>query len=263
MPESALFVFDGSAEGRTFIAAGEGHSHPVPEEIERFSPLLIESGRTVSLCGQGGDWWGLLAPDATPPDGYRAVGRRELPDLFGYDYFIRAGVAYQMMNLQRNNRFCGTCGSPMTRHQKERAVVCEACGRLVYPALSPAIIVAVEKDGMLLMGHGANFPSGRYSVLAGFVEPGETLEDAVVREICEEAGVAVKNIRYFGSQPWPFPSSMMLGFKADWESGEPVADGEELSDVRWFTPDELPDMPPSVSISRQLIDDWLDRRAQK
>ena len=109
------------------------------------------------------------------------------------------------------------------------------------------------------MGHNASFPEGRYSVLAGFVEPGETVEQAVEREVYEESGIRVKNIRYAGSQPWPFPSSMMLGFRADWESGEPVPDGTEITDVRWFSPYDLPDLPPRISISRRLIDGWLAR----
>jgi NAD+ diphosphatase len=109
------------------------------------------------------------------------------------------------------------------------------------------------------MGHNANFPSNRYSVLAGFAEPGETLEDAIEREIYEEARVSVKNIRYFGSQPWPFPNSMMFAFRADWESGEPSPGDGELTDVRWFSRDELPDLPPSHSIARRMIEDWLKR----
>jgi len=149
----------------------------------------------------------------------------------------------------------------MHDHERDRARFCRSCGNTVYPALSNAVIVAVEKEGRLLLGHNVNFPQGRYSVLAGFVEPGETLEEAIRREIFEESGITVKNIRYFGSQPWPFPNSMMFGFNADWESGEPQADGDELSDVRWFSPKELPDIPPSISISRKLIDDWLARSA--
>lgn len=148
----------------------------------------------------------------------------------------------------------------MKEHEKDRAMVCPSCGHVVYPSLSPAVIMSVEKDGKLLMGHGASFPPGRYSVLAGFVEPGETLEEAVCREVYEESRIRVKNVRYFASQPWPFPNSFMLAFQTDWESGEPVADNEEMLSVRWFTPDDLPDIPPGVSVSRKLIDDWLERQ---
>jgi NAD+ diphosphatase len=172
---------------------------------------------------------------------------------------MRSGAAFQMMRLHLDNQHCGRCGAPMRDHDKEAARVCPACGRIVFPSLNPAMIVAVEKDGMILLGHNATFPKGRYSVLAGFVEPGETVEGAVEREVYEESCVTVKNIRYVGSQPWPFPSSMMLGFHADWASGEPCPDGVEMTDVRWFTPYDLPNLPPRVSISRMLIDDWLRR----
>jgi NAD+ diphosphatase len=176
------------------------------------------------------------------------------------DIFRRSGAAFQMMSLYRRNIYCGICGARMTDHETDNARVCPECGNIVYPSLSPAVIVAVEKDGMLLMGHNANFPPGRYSVLAGFVEPGETLEETIFREVYEESRVRVKNITYFGSQPWPFPNSMMFGFKAEWESGEPVPHDGELTDVRWFSPDGLPDLPPPLSISRALINDWLLRK---
>jgi NAD+ diphosphatase len=148
----------------------------------------------------------------------------------------------------------------MRDHASDLARECPECGRLAFSSLSPAVIVAVEREGRLLMGHNANFPPGQYSVLAGFAEPGETMEQAAVREIYEESRIRIKNIRYFASQPWPFPASMMFAFKADWESGEPQADGEELTDVRWFAADALPPvLPPAFSISRRLIDDWLER----
>jgi NAD+ diphosphatase len=167
------------------------------------------------------------------------------------------------MNLHVNNTFCGKCGALMRDHVRDLARECPECGRLIFPSSSPAVIVAVEKDGMLLLGHNSSFPVNRYSVLAGFVEPGETIEQTVEREVYEESRIRVKNIRYFGSQPWPFPASLMLGFRADWKSGEPEPDGEEMTGVRWFTPDDLPDLPPGISISRRLIEDWRRRCSRK
>jgi NAD+ diphosphatase len=207
-----------------------------------------------------GEAWGLLAGDAEIPDGLAAVSRRDLAVILGSGLFLRSGAAFQVMSLYADNKYCGRCGERMGDHDKETARVCSNCGRMVFPSLYPAMIVAVEKRGMILLGHNVNFPEGRYSVLAGFVEPGETVEDAVAREVYEESRVKIKNIRYAGSQPWPFPSSMMLGFRADWESGEPRPDGIEMTDVRWFTPYDLPNLPPKISISRTLIDDWLRRR---
>jgi NAD+ diphosphatase len=253
------FVFDRSPEGRLLLIAGDRPKKLECADLDRLGGLICLRGST-NMPRADGDRWALLSDASGIPDGYALSARRDLPALFGDDYFIRSGVAYQMMNLTRRNKYCGVCGKPMTDHAAERARHCPSCGNFVYPSLSPAVIVAVERDDMLLMGHGVNFPPGRYSVLAGFVDPGETLEQAVEREIFEESRVRVKNIRYFGNQPWPFPNSMMLGFKADWASGDPTPGDDELTDVRWFRRDEVPDMPPSVSISRRLIDDWLLRK---
>ena len=259
MTDKAYFVFDPSPEGRVFLRAGDppGVSSALDEAaFGRLEEAFRLHGHVAH--DENSDCWALFdgPPGGDAPEGFVALSRRELPAIFGYDLFVRAGIAFQMMNLTRSNQFCGACGAGMRDHQVDRARECPACGHLVYPVMSPAIIVAVTKEDKLLMGHGVNFPSGRYSVLAGFVEPGETFEEAVAREICEESQVRVQNVRYFGSQPWPFPNSMMIGFKADWASGDPQADGAELTDVKWFSRDELPEIPPSVSISRMLIDDW-------
>jgi NAD+ diphosphatase len=122
--------------------------------------------------------------------------------------------------------------------------------------------VLVERDdGRALLARNARFPSSMYSCLAGFVEPGETIEQAVVREVREEVGIEVHDLRYMGSQPWPFPHSLMIGFTARWKSGEVQVDGKEIADARWFAPDDLPDIPPSMSIARYIIDGWLERSA--
>jgi NAD+ diphosphatase len=138
----------------------------------------------------------------------------------------------------------------------ERAKTCPACGLNSYPRLSPAVIVAVVKDDKLLLATSPRFRSSFWSVLAGFVEPGETLEDCVVREVEEEVGITVRNVRYFGSQPWPFPDSLMLGFTAEYAKGEIKTDGMEIVEADWFGADNLPNVPPSVSIARRLID-WF------
>ena len=263
MPEESTkpdcFVFDPSPEGKLLLRSDGGPKKLKDADLAHLRDRIVLRG-SANMPQDDGDVWALLSDAPDLPDGYALCARRDLPALFGDVFFTRSGIAYQMMNLTRRNKFCGVCGAPMTGHALERARHCRACGNLVYPSMSPAVIVAVERDDTLLMGHGVNFPSGRYSVLAGFVEPGETLEETVAREIFEESRVRVKNIRYFGSQPWPFPNSMMLGFKADWASGDPMPGDDELTDVRWFRRDEVPDMPPSVSISRRLIDDWLLRK---
>ena len=136
---------------------------------------------------------------------------------------------------------------------------CPGCGELISPAICPAIIVCVGRDGKILLGHGVNFPPGRYSVLAGFVEPGESLEECVAREVYEETKVRVKNVKYFASQPWAFPRSLMLGFTAEWESGEICPDEGEIEDAKWFAPDEIPEYYRGVSISARLIEGFVRR----
>ena len=143
----------------------------------------------------------------------------------------------------------------------ERAQVCPQCGLTAFPRLSPAIIVCIRRGEQILLARNHRFPPGRFSVLAGFVEPGETLEEAVAREVREEVGIRVRDIRYFGSQPWPFPNSLMLGFTAEYAEGELVVDESELAEAHWFTRDNLPDLPPPISIARRLIEDFLEPSA--
>jgi NAD+ diphosphatase len=141
--------------------------------------------------------------------------------------------------------------------QEELAMLCPACGLRSYPRLAPAVIMSVSNGGEILLGRARHFPDGMYSTLAGFVEPGETLEDAVRREVYEETGIAIGNIRYFGSQPWPFPHSLMIGFAAETPERAIRLNDGELEDARWFPADALPPLPGKMSIARRLIDAFL------
>lgn len=171
-----------------------------------------------------------------------------------------AGRAVQLVEWARTHRFCGRCGTPTEAQAKERARRCPACGLLAFPRLAPAVIALVERDdGRALLARNARFPMPMWSCLAGFVEPGETLEAAVRREIKEEAGIDVGDVEYWGNQPWPFPHSLMIGFRARYAGGEIECDGEEIAEAAWFAPDDLPPIPPDLSIARWLIDDWLQR----
>jgi NAD+ diphosphatase len=174
------------------------------------------------------------------------------------DFFRVALTAGHMVEWDRTSRFCGRCGARLGLHGHERAKACPECGLLVFPRISPAVIVAVERDNRILLARSAHFPERLFSVLAGFVEPGESLEETVLREVREEVGILVKDIRYFGSQPWPFPDSLMLGFTARHAKGELCIDNREIVEARWFAPDELPAIPPKVSIARRLIDRFLE-----
>lgn len=168
-----------------------------------------------------------------------------------------ASRALQIVEWAATHRFCGRCATATERATGERAMRCPGCGLSVYPRISPAIIVLVRKGDLALLAHGTRFPLPFYSTLAGFVEAGESLEECLVREVKEEVGIEVGDLRYFGSQSWPFPNSLMLGFFATWKSGEIVIDPTEIVDARWFGADELPMVPPPLSISRQLIDVWV------
>ena len=184
---------------------------------------------------------------------------KDLRALFGMldeDLIWVAGRANQLVNWSQTHRYCGKCGKLTEDKTDERAKICPECGLVNYPRLSPAIIVAVLKKDRILLGRNKRFRLPFYSVLAGFVEPGETLEACVAREIREEVGITVKNIRYFGSQPWPFPDSLMIAFVADYARGKICTDGSEIIDAAWFTKDNLPQIPPKISIARQLID-WF------
>lgn len=171
-----------------------------------------------------------------------------------------AGRAVQLVEWARTSRFCGRCGAPTEPVAGERARRCPACGLLAFPRLAPAVIVLVERDGEVLLARGHAFPPGMHSCVAGFVEPGETLEEAVHREVAEEVGVEVTGVGYAGSQPWPFPHSLMIGFTARWAGGEIAVDETEIASAGWFRADAMPPVPPPMSIARSLIDGWLARQ---
>jgi len=158
-------------------------------------------------------------------------------------------------------KHCPKCGKPLKEHNSERCMTCETCEENFYPVISPAIIVLITKENRILLAHNTKFPPKRHSLLAGFVEPGESLEAAVHREVMEETGIRIKNLRYLESQPWPFPNSLMAAFTAEWESGELKPDGVEIEGAAWYaSTDELPDLPPKGSIARKLIDNWIEER---
>lgn len=188
-------------------------------------------------------------------------GLRRLYGLIGDVQFQLAGRAFQVLNWDRTHQYCGHCGTPTKPSAVERARVCPSCGLQAFPRLSPAIIVLVSRGREFLLARSPRFPEGRYSIIAGFVEPGETLEEALVREVREEVSIEVTDIRYFGSQSWPFPSSLMLGFTARHAGGEIRIDEKEIEDAGWYTPDRLPDLPDGASMSRRIIDSFLAGQA--
>jgi NAD+ diphosphatase len=206
----------------------------------------------------GVDCWAIALPDGMePPPGATLSGLRQLLARADDELFGIAGRALQVVAWDETHRFCGRCGSPTEQLEGERAKQCPECGHLAYPRVSPAVIMRVTRGDEILLARGRRFPQPIYSTLAGFVDPGESLEECVVREVREEAGIEIRDLAYFGSQPWPFPHSLMVGFTALHAGGELAIDQEELVDAGWFTPDDLPLLPPHGSIARRLIDSWL------
>lgn len=196
-------------------------------------------------------------PGATLPGGWQVSPVRELHGLVPDTGMAYAAYAVRMLDFERFNAFCGKCGATTRPATTERARICTACSRTIYPRISPAIIVLVKKGEEVLLARSPRFTPGAYSVLAGFNEPGENLEQTVHREVSEEVGIRVQNLRYFGSEPWPFPDSLMIGFVADYAGGEIRMDPGEIEDAAWFSRDRLPPIPSRTSISRALIGAWI------
>jgi NAD+ diphosphatase len=191
------------------------------------------------------------------------IGLRQLWAEVEEPVWAIAGRAVQIVAWDRAHQFCGRCAIGTEPMPDERARRCPKCGLTVHPRLAPAVIVLVERaDGKAVLARNARFPDGMYSCVAGFVEPGETLEEAVHREVREEVSIEVTDLRYFGSQPWPFPHSLMIGFFARYASGELTPDGEEIAEAGWFSPVALPGLPGEMSIARALIEAWRRRSVE-
>jgi NAD+ diphosphatase len=204
-----------------------------------------------------------LPRDASTADGFRFADLRTLfGSLSGLMHGL-AGRAVQVMEWDRTHQFCGVCAEKTELSSNDRSRSCPKCKIPTYPRLAPAMIVAVEKGDQILLARSPHFPPGIMSVLAGFVEPGESAEEAVLREVFEETSIHVSDVEYFSSQAWPFPNSLMLGFRARYESGEIAIDGEEIEEAGWFSADNMPTaFPGNVSISQWLIRDFLSRHGQ-
>jgi NAD+ diphosphatase len=229
--------------------------------IERVAAAGVDTSSGHFLGSLDGiDCWAVaLPPDASEPQGTSFTGLRPLLARGDDELFALAGRALQIVGWDDTHRYCGRCGTPTDRLEGERAKECPACGLLAYPRVSPAVIMRVTRGDKILLARGRRFPQPIYSTLAGFVDPGESLEECVAREVREEAGIEIRGLAYFGSQSWPFPHSLMVGFTAEHAGGELVIDEEEIVDAGWYTRDALPLLPPHGSIARRLIDDYLSR----
>jgi NAD+ diphosphatase len=200
-----------------------------------------------------------VAADFPAPDGSRFANLRSLFGILPDEQVAIAGRALQLLEWDRTHQFCGACATPTVRETHERARRCPACGLSAYPRISPAMMCLVTKGTQILLARNVNFPAGRFSALAGFLEAGESVEDAVHREVREEVGVQVTDLRYVASQSWPFPHSLMIAFTAEYAGGELLPNGHEIAEANWFDKHNLPQLPPKVSIARALIEATLAR----
>lgn len=240
--------------------AGEGHRLP-----SGFFPLGAGEGEVAPLYL--GLWQGrpcralFWTKDRDVPPGLVAESLLAAEPQLSIELLSLGGRAGQILHWEKNSRCCSRCGAATVPVPGEWGKKCSGCGYAHYPHIHPCVIVLVRRGKELLLTRKAEWPPGRYSLVAGFVDFGECFEEAVVREVREETGIAVRNVRYLGSQCWPFPSQVMAGFVADYAGGEVVVEEKELEDVRWFTPEALPQLPPRRSIARYIIDralagDW-------
>ncbi len=253
-----------------------------PAEFRFAWYFIFRGDEILTRLDESGNWKPVDESEG-PPEGelhyMGALGRTEcfaievvdmpgeefggLRSLFGradHLMFSLAGRGLQIIEWYRTHRFCGKCGGRTREHERDRAMVCDACGLHLYPRLSPSIIVLIHKDDRVLLARNHRFPEGMYSTLAGFVEPGESVEETLRREVMEEVGATLGRLEYLGSQPWPFPNSLMLGFHAEYESGDIVLQEDEIADAGWFPCGDLPNIPGKVAISRWLIDAYLQKR---
>jgi len=254
LPERSLwFVFRG-AELLVTSPPAVALPHCAHPKVLGMMPQRIQY---LGVLGEEHCFSAELAVGAPAPQGWEWQGLRGLFGALDDARFALAGRALQIVDWDRTHQFCGACGTGTVARATERSRECLACGLVAYPRLAPAVMALVRRGPELLLARSPRFAKGVYSALAGFVEPGETLEQCLEREVYEEVGIRVSKVRYFASQPWPFPHSLMIAFFADHDSGEIRIDGAEIEDARWFdieNLENLPRLPARISIARRLID---------
>lgn len=259
-----------SHEGLLLVVGDKASAPSLPtfgslDEATR-SLLFREQARSVQsstlLLGEleGVTVWAALAPSAAEaPGGTVWRELRPLLALLSPGLAQAVACARELLWWERRHRFCGCCGAPAHDSPRERARVCTRCGETSYPVIAPAVIVAILRGDEILLAHNRNFRPGLHSLIAGFVDPGETLEQCVAREAFEETGLRVHKARYVTSQPWPYPASLMLGFVAELREGDIKVDGVEIEGAAWFRRDALPEIPIPGTVARRIIDAWLNR----
>ena len=249
-PEAWCFAF---VEGQLLLVEhAEGHGL-IPQPWSLFQPH--EPARHYLGQLDGVDCWAFTLKE--PPPGFKRTPLRAAMMSVGEPLMGVSGRAAQVLEWDRAHRFCGVCGTPTEAQANERSRKCPACGHTAYPRLSPAMMVLVWRDGEVLLARSPHYVPGVYSALAGFVEAGESIEQCIHREVAEEVGVEVTDLRYYGSQSWPFPHSLMIAYTARWTDGAIVKQDDEIEDAQWYALNALPKIPPRFSISGHLIRDTV------
>lgn len=245
-------LLEKTSDGRYTIPYQEEAPTPLKEwtNVHTITPFGDDDVRTYTIDGP-----------VTDNPRYEMCGLRATYNRLPHELYQIAGKCQEILYWDANTRFCGVCGGPMKMHT-EISKRCTHCGKEIWPLLATAIIVLIRREDKVLLVHARNFRGKFFGLVAGFVETGETLEEAVVREVHEEVGIKIKNIRYFASQPWPYPCGLMVGFTADYVSGDLHLQRSELDDAGWFDRDHLPPVPDKMSIARQLIDSWLEESSK-
>ena len=251
-PGSALWL--PFSKGELLMHGSEPHLHRGTSEsvasLNLCAPLYLGALDGVPCLAADFD------PDLEVPEGWTTQSLRGLFGQFSEAEYALAGYASQLLYWRRTSGFCPVCGHKTEARDGDWGRLCPECGHVSYPHVTPATLILVENGPRLLLAHKPGW-GNRYSILAGFVEPGESLEECVRREALEETGIRLDHLAYAGSQPWPYPHQLMVGFTARYAGGEIVVDGEELDHADWFTVDSLPELPSPVSLSRKMIDAWI------
>ena len=255
--ESAILII---LRGQEFLTSKNSEFLIFEEDDLKWSEMEMFNKQFIGYLNDQPCYLLEITPESKLDDELVLTPLRNLLGRIPDSLFTVCSRSLQLSEWMRNNQFCGVCGTKMKMHETERAMFCECNNVLVYPRISPCIIVLVTKGEELLLAHNKNFPGTFYSTLAGFIEAGESAESAIHREIFEEVKVRVQNIKYFGSQSWPFPSQLMLGYHAEYLEGEITPDGEEIDLADWFHYKDLPNVPTgNISISGQLIESYLEK----
>ena len=251
--DALYFAFKGD---QLICKNNSGMPEPVTGDDFRWFDVEVQSKHFLGRYQGNASY--ALGVKGDIPEGYGLTGLRGILGKTSMPTFYLAGRALQIVEWHNTNQYCGQCGEPTDSHPQDRAKLCNKCGLIAYPRLSPSIIVLVTKGEEMLLARNAAWPAGMFSTLAGFVEAGESIEQTVHREVFEEVGLKVRNLRYFGSQSWPFPNSLMLGFHAEYDSGDILCQPDEIAEAKWFNKNNLPQTPPKTAISGWLIEEFIN-----